>query len=77
MNGRPSGIALKNRVAGGDVFLREDVIKRSEEAARFILSTGATVRACASHMGVSKTTLHKDMRVRLREISPSLYAEVG
>lgn len=35
------------------------------QAAEHILETGATVRACAGKFGVSKTTIHKDMRERL------------
>lgn len=57
--------------------LTEDINQRTEEAARYILLTGATVRQCARHMGVGKTTIHKDMRVRLKALSPGLYAEVG
>ena len=35
------------------------------------------VRVCAKRFGVSKTTIHKDMRERLKEISPALYAQVS
>lgn len=45
--------------------MREEVRLRVEQAAAYILRTGATVRACAVRMGVSKTTIHKDMRSRL------------
>ena len=45
---------------------------RVTEAAKHILKTGATVRACAEVFGVSKTTIHKDMRERLPELSPSM-----
>lgn len=45
--------------------MREEVRLRVEQAAAYILRTGATVRACAGRMGVSKTTIHKDMRRRL------------
>ena len=38
---------------------------RVTEAAQYILKTGATVRACAEAFGVSKTTIHKDMRCLL------------
>ena len=47
------------------------------EAAEYIRATGATVRVCAKRFGVSKTTIHKDMRERLKEISPALYEEVA
>ena len=49
---------------------------RVTEAAKHILQTGATVRACAEVFGVSKTTIHKDMRERLPELSPSMARRV-
>ena len=57
--------------------MREDIVLRVEAEAGYILRTGATVRDCARRMGVSKTTVHKDMRVRLKFISRGLYEEVG
>lgn len=57
--------------------MTDDIIRRTEAAARYILKTGATVRQCARHMGIGKTTLHRDLRVRLKSISPGLCAEVG
>ena len=57
--------------------MAEDIDRRVYEEARFIVSTGATVRACAAQFGVSKTTIHKDMRQRLARQSPGLAAEVG
>lgn len=57
--------------------MSEDIDRRVYEEARFIVSTGATVRACAAQFGVSKTTIHKDMRQRLRRQFPGLAAEVG
>ncbi|MBQ3232453.1 MAG: sporulation transcriptional regulator SpoIIID [Clostridia bacterium] len=57
--------------------MRCDISLRVEEEARYILRTGATVRDCAKHMGVSKTTVHKDMRVRLKSLSRGLFEEVG
>ena len=57
--------------------MSEDIDRRVYEEARFIVSTGATVRACAARFGVSKTTIHKDMRQRLRRQAPGLAAEVG
>ena len=49
---------------------------RVTEAAKHILKTGATVRACAEVFGVSKTTIHKDMRERLPELSTSMARRV-
>ena len=56
--------------------MKREVQTRVTEAARYILKTGATVRACAEVFGVSKTTIHKDMRERLPELSPSMARRV-
>ena len=56
--------------------MRESVHRRVLRAAEYVLETGATVRACAARMGVSKTTIHKDMRLRLPEIDSELGREV-
>ena len=56
--------------------MREDVRLRVMQAAEHILETGATVRACAAKYGVSKTTIHKDMRARLPRIDGQLYRAV-
>ena len=52
--------------------MTREVQTRVTEAARYILKTGATVRACAEAFGVSKTTIHKDMRERLPSINPGM-----
>ena len=57
--------------------LKRELYIRVTEAAEYIRATGATVRVCAKRFGVSKTTIHKDMRERLKEISPALYAQVS
>jgi len=56
--------------------MREDVQLRVMRAAEHILETGATVRACAAKFGVSKTTIHKDMRQRLPRVDGALGAAV-
>ena len=56
--------------------MKREVQTRVTEAAKYILKTGATVRACAEVFGVSKTTIHKDMRERLPELSPSMARRV-
>jgi len=60
------GCCVNDRIA--DRVLRE---------AKYILDTGATVRACAKMSGVGKTTVHKDMRERLPQIDKGLAARVG
>ena len=56
--------------------MKREVQTRVTEAARYILKTGASVRACAEAFGVSKTTIHKDMRERLPSINPGMARRV-
>ena len=56
--------------------MRDEVRLRVIQAAEYVLETGATVRACAVKFGVSKTTIHKDMRDRLPRIDEELCARV-
>jgi len=50
--------------------------ERAEMLAEYVIETGATVRACAAHFGISKSTVHKDLALKLRYINSSLYSEV-
>ncbi len=43
---------------------------------RYITENKSTVRAAAKKFGVSKSTVHTDITVRLKRINPSLYYEV-
>lgn len=56
--------------------MKREVQTRVTEAAQYILKTGATVRACAEAFGVSKTTIHKDMRERLPGLDPAIARRV-
>lgn len=56
--------------------MRREIQIRVVDAAEYIAKTGATVRACARKFGVSKSTVHKDMRVRLPLVDQSLAREV-
>ena len=47
------------------------------ETASYIIETGATVRAAAKQFGVSKSTVHKDMTDRLRQIDRAMAREVA
>lgn len=44
--------------------------------AKYILKKNTTVRQTAKTFGVSKSTIHKDVTERLKEINPSLAKEV-
>lgn len=53
-------------------YFEERIIR----VAVYIIENGATVRAAAARFGVSKSTVHKDMTVRLRQEHPALFSEV-
>ena len=57
--------------------MRSEIRLRTLECAEYIVRTGATVRACARKFGVSKSTVHKDMRKRLPLIDRSLSRAVA
>ncbi len=49
---------------------------RAVELANFIVENKSTVRATAKKFGISKSTVHTDITVRLRRINPALFSEV-
>ena len=51
--------------------------RRVLRAAEHIVLTGATVRQTAKVLGVSKSTVHKDIASRLSLLSPALYREAA
>lgn len=53
-----------------------DYEERAVELGRYISESKSTVRAAAKKFGVSKSTVHSDITVRLRKIDPTLYSEV-
>ncbi len=50
--------------------------ERAKEFARYIIETGATVRQTASTFKISKSTVHKDVSYRLKNIDYDLYIKV-
>ena len=50
--------------------------ERSETLACYVIETGATVRGCAAFFGISKSTVHKDLTIKLKYINPTLHKEV-
>lgn len=50
--------------------------ERCIQLARYMLERKSTVRDTSKQFGVSKSTVHKDITVRLRQVSPSLYKEI-
>ena len=57
--------------------MKAAIEKRVRRAAEHIASTGATVRQTARLLGVSKSTVHKDMEMRLPQLSGPLAKEVA
>ena len=56
--------------------MKDYIEERVLELARYIIDTGATVRSTAAKFRISKSTVHKDITERLREINPGLAAVV-
>ncbi len=56
--------------------MRQDIQDRCISLGKYIVRTGATVRQAALEYGISKSSVHKDMRERLQYVHPGLYAEV-
>lgn len=57
-------------------MVRSDMLTRAEEIGKYVSETGVTVRAAAGRFGVSKSTVHKDLTVRLKRQDPFLYEKV-
>ena len=57
--------------------MKAAIEKRVLRAAEYIAETGATVRQTARMLGVSKSTVHKDMETRLKQLSEPLFQEVA
>ena len=49
---------------------------REELIGEYIIEHGATVRCAAAYFGISKSTVHKDVSIRLRETNNDLYRRV-
>ena len=58
-------------------FMNLYIEARVLDIADYIVETGATVRAAASVFGVSKSTVHKDITERLRQINKVLGEQVA
>ena len=43
--------------------------------ALYLVENNATVRSAATHFGISKSTVHKDITQNLKSVNPSLYHE--
>ncbi len=53
--------------------MRRSIVERVRETATYIIEHKSTVRAAAKVMGVSKSTVHTDMTVRLAALDDKSY----
>ena len=56
--------------------MKDYIEERAVEIAYYIIEHKATVRQTAKKFGVSKSTIHKDVTERLRNIDKSLFTDV-
>lgn len=56
--------------------MEEDAVRRCLEMARYMASTGDTVRGTARRFGVSKSLAHRELTGRLRRLDAGLYRQV-
>lgn len=56
--------------------MQYDYEERAVQLGIYITENGATVRDAAKKFGISKSTVHTDVTVRLKRINPELYGEV-
>ena len=56
--------------------MKGSIEERAQDLALYIIEHKATVRAAAVAFGVSKSTVHKDLRERLPVVNPGLYRQV-
>ena len=55
--------------------MKDYIEERAVEIANYIIENSATVRQTAKQFRISKSTVHKDVTERLRQINPSLARE--
>lgn len=58
-------------------MFNDDIDERVLSVAKHVAETGETVRAAAKKFGISKSTVHKDLTERLKQLDPFLFSEVS
>ena len=54
-------------------MLYQNKRERCEILAEYLVENKATVRSAAKHFNISKSTVHKDITIRLAHVNPLLY----
>lgn len=57
--------------------MNRKIVNRVLEEGQYMIDTGKTVREIAVDFGISKSTIHKDLRERLLEVDTDLYEKVS
>ena len=57
--------------------MKDAIQQRACDLASYIIKHRATVRAAAKQFGVSKSTVHKDLKERLKQIDQDLYTHAS
>ena len=60
----------------GGSSMKDAIEQRACDLAAYIIQNRSTVRAAAKQFGISKSTVHKDVRERLRHIDADLFIRV-
>ncbi len=55
--------------------MHTNIEERTVRLAEYIIENDSTVRAAARKFGISKSTVHKDVTERLKQVSPALWAQ--
>ena len=55
--------------------MKSYIEERAVEIAKYIIDNNATVRQTAKQLGISKSTVHKDVTERLSQVNPTLARE--
>lgn len=56
--------------------MKKEIITRVEEIADYIIETKETIRQTAKKYNISKSTVHKDIKDRLKEIDSNKYRKI-
>lgn len=57
-------------------IIKKNIISRVYEESNYIIKTKKTVREIANIFNVSKSTVHKDLHERIKELNINLYNKI-
>ncbi len=58
-------------------MFNDEIEARVTAIGEYVVTEKATVRSAAKRFGVSKSTVHKDLTQRLKDISPTLFCQAA